>query len=97
MKYFIASSADVSSIASFPVHDVDTSIDLKELKNQLAQLIKSKGPDLIQVCMFRFIFPPPQYYFSVISAIACLSIVICSYVSITLPVKFSNRKDLVNF
>lgn len=47
--YFLASSASVSSIASFPEYDLRTNITLDELKNKLTELIKSKGPDLIQV------------------------------------------------
>lgn len=46
----IASSASLSSIASFPVYDVNPNTSVSELKERLSQLIKEKGDDLIQAC-----------------------------------------------
>ncbi|KAG8185328.1 hypothetical protein JTE90_008233 [Oedothorax gibbosus] len=46
----IASSASVSSIASFPEYDLKPNMKMSDVKNRLAELISSKGGDLIQAC-----------------------------------------------
>ncbi|XP_035227514.1 EF-hand calcium-binding domain-containing protein 6-like [Stegodyphus dumicola] len=46
----IASSASVSSIASFPEYDLKANLQPEVIKNRLSDIIKSKGPDLIQAC-----------------------------------------------
>ncbi|XP_055951550.1 EF-hand calcium-binding domain-containing protein 6-like [Argiope bruennichi] len=46
----IASSASVSSIASFPEYDLRPNMKLEDIKNRLSGLVGSKGSDLIQAC-----------------------------------------------
>ncbi|GFY62989.1 EF-hand calcium-binding domain-containing protein 6 [Trichonephila inaurata madagascariensis] len=46
----IASSASVSSIASFPEYDLKPNMRIEDIKNRLSELVGSKGSDLIQAC-----------------------------------------------
>ncbi|GFT80125.1 EF-hand calcium-binding domain-containing protein 6 [Nephila pilipes] len=46
----IASSASVSSIASFPEYDVKPNMKVADIKNRLSELVGIKGSDLIQAC-----------------------------------------------
>ncbi|GFV99141.1 EF-hand calcium-binding domain-containing protein 6 [Trichonephila clavipes] len=45
----IASSASVSSIASFPEYDLKPNMRMEDIKNRLSELVGSKGSDLIQI------------------------------------------------